>query len=76
MRALIPDVNENTSEIYQFKPLSVLIATLYEYLISSKEREGILSNFKSGKRTGIKELLNKNPKWNERKTPCLNETNK
>lgn len=51
MKVYAPEVNENTSEIYQFKPLS--------------EKEGILSNFKTGKRAGIKEFTNKNPKWND-----------
>lgn len=51
MKVYMPEVNESTSEIYQFKPLS--------------EKEGILSNWKSGKRAGIKEFINKNPKWNE-----------
>lgn len=51
MKILVPEVGEQSSEQYQFKPLT--------------EKEGILSNYKGGKKNGIKEFQNKNPKWNE-----------
>lgn len=51
MKVLIPEIKENTNEVYQFKPLS--------------EREGLLNNYKAGNKKGIKEFQNKNPKWNE-----------
>jgi tubby-related protein 1 len=51
MRVLTPEWEEGADEPYQFKPLST--------------REGILSNFKCGKKNGVKEFFNKNPTWNE-----------
>jgi len=51
MKILLPEVGEQMNDVYQFKPLT--------------EKEGILSNWKCGKKNGIREYQNKNPKWNE-----------
>jgi len=68
MKVIIPDVKPDGTR-YEFKPLNVIFKKYFLktkiYKFFFQEKDGILLNWKNGRREGIRFLFNKPPKWNE-----------